>query len=61
MRTYSLSIERHPDGYLANFPAHEGCKSSVRMWTDANRPSPATIRIRRKKARRTASKLKKGD
>jgi predicted RNase H-like HicB family nuclease len=26
-RTYSLSIERHPDGYLAYFPALEGCNT----------------------------------
>ena len=26
-RTYSLSIERHPDGYLAYFPVLEGCNT----------------------------------
>jgi hypothetical protein len=26
-RTYSLPIERHPDGYLAYFPALEGCNA----------------------------------
>jgi hypothetical protein len=36
-------------------------KEGLPMLTDANRPSTAAIRMRRKKARRTASKLKKGD
>jgi predicted RNase H-like HicB family nuclease len=26
-RTYTLSIERYPDGYLAYFPALEGCNT----------------------------------
>jgi len=26
-RTYTLSIEKHPDGYLAYFPALHGCHS----------------------------------
>jgi antitoxin HicB len=26
-RTYTLSIEKHPDGYLAYFPALPGCHS----------------------------------
>jgi antitoxin HicB len=26
-RTYTLSIEKHPDGYLAFFPALEGCNT----------------------------------
>jgi antitoxin HicB len=26
-RTYTLSIEKHPDGYLAYFPALPGCNT----------------------------------
>jgi|HubBroStandDraft_4_1064222.scaffolds.fasta_scaffold257750_2 predicted RNase H-like HicB family nuclease len=26
-RTYTLTIERHPDGYLAYFPALPGCNT----------------------------------
>jgi antitoxin HicB len=34
-RTYSLSIERHPDGYLAYFPALEGCNTWGRTYEEA--------------------------
>jgi antitoxin HicB len=34
-RTYSLSIERHPDGYLAYFPALEGCNTWGKTYEEA--------------------------
>lgn len=34
-RTYSLSIERHPDGYLAHFPALEGCNTWGKTYEEA--------------------------
>jgi len=33
-RTYSLSIERHPDGYLAFFPVLEGCNTWGKTYTE---------------------------
>ena len=34
-RTYSLSIEQHPDGYLAYFPALEGCNTWGKTYEEA--------------------------
>jgi len=34
-RTYTLSIEKHPDGYLAFFPALEGCNTWGRTYEEA--------------------------
>lgn len=34
-RTYSLSIERYPDGYLAYFPALEGCNTWGKTYEEA--------------------------
>lgn len=34
-RTYTLSIERHPEGYLAYFPALEGCNTWGRSYEEA--------------------------
>ena len=34
-RTYSLSIEPHPDGYLAYFPALEGCNTWGKTYEEA--------------------------
>ncbi len=34
-RTYTLSIERHDDGYLAYFPALPGCHTWGRTYEEA--------------------------
>jgi len=34
-RTYTLTIERHPDGYLAYFPALSGCQTWGRTYEEA--------------------------
>jgi predicted RNase H-like HicB family nuclease len=34
-RTYTLSIEKHPDGYLAYFPALPGCNTWGKTYEDA--------------------------
>lgn len=34
-RTYALSIEKHPDGYLAHFPALPGCNTWGKTYEDA--------------------------
>jgi antitoxin HicB len=34
-RTYTLSIEKHPDGHLACFPALAGCHTWGRTYEDA--------------------------
>ncbi len=34
-RTYTLSIERHDDGYLAYFPALPGCQTWGKTYEDA--------------------------
>lgn len=34
-RTYTLSIEKHPDGYLAYFPALPGCNTWGRTHEEA--------------------------
>ena len=34
-RTYTLSIEKHPDGYLAYFPALPGCNTWGRTYEEA--------------------------
>lgn len=34
-RTYTLSIEKHPDGYLAYFPALTGCHTWGETYEDA--------------------------
>ena len=34
-RTYTLSIEKHPDGYLAYFPALPGCHTWGPTYEDA--------------------------
>jgi predicted RNase H-like HicB family nuclease len=33
--TFSLTIEKHPDGYLATFPALPGCHSWGMTYEDA--------------------------
>ena len=35
IRTYSLAIERHDDGYLAYFPALPGCNTFGSTFEDA--------------------------
>jgi antitoxin HicB len=34
-RTYTLSIEKHPDGYLAYFPALPGCNTWGKTYEEA--------------------------
>lgn len=34
-RTYTLSIEKHPEGYLASFPALPGCNTWGKTYEDA--------------------------
>ena len=34
-RTYTLSIEKYPDGYLAYFPALRGCNTWGRTYEEA--------------------------
>ncbi len=34
-KTYSLSIEQYPDGYLAYFPALEGCNTWGKTYEEA--------------------------
>jgi len=34
-RTYTLSIEKHPDGYLAYFPALGGCQTWGSTYEEA--------------------------
>ena len=34
-RTYTLSIEKYPDGYLAYFPALQGCNTWGKTYEDA--------------------------
>ena len=34
-RTYTVSIEKHPDGYLAYFPALAGCHTWGMTFEDA--------------------------
>jgi predicted RNase H-like HicB family nuclease len=34
-RTYALSIEKYPDGYLAYFPALPGCNTWGETYEDA--------------------------
>ena len=34
-RTYTLTIERHPDGYLAYFPALSGCQTWGSTYEEA--------------------------
>ena len=34
-RTYTLSIEKYPDGYLAYFPALPGCNTWGKTYEDA--------------------------
>jgi antitoxin HicB len=34
-RTFSLTVEKHPDGYLATFPALPGCHTWGRTYEDA--------------------------
>ncbi len=35
MRTYSLAIEKHRDGYVASFPALAGCNTWGKTYEDA--------------------------
>ncbi len=34
-RTYTLTIEKHPDGYLAYFPALSGCQTWGSTYEEA--------------------------
>lgn len=34
-RTYTLAIEKYPDGYLAYFPALEGCNTWGKSYQEA--------------------------
>ena len=34
-RTYTLSVEKYPDGYLAYFPALPGCHTWGKTYEDA--------------------------
>jgi predicted RNase H-like HicB family nuclease len=43
-RTYSLSIERHEDGYLAYFPALPGCHTWGVTFEDAVRNAEEALR-----------------
>ena len=44
-RTYSLSIERHPDGYLAYFPALEGYNTWGKTYEEAIKHPEETLTL----------------
>jgi len=44
-RTYTLSIERHDDGYLAFFPALEGCNTWGRTYEEAVRNAEEALAL----------------
>jgi antitoxin HicB len=44
-RTYTLSIEKHPDGYLAYFPALEGCNTWGRTYEEAVRHAEEALAL----------------
>ena len=43
-QTYSLSIERHPEGYLASFPALPGCHTWGKTYEDAVKHAGSALR-----------------
>ncbi len=46
-RTYTLSIERHDDGYLAHFPALRGCHTWGKSYEDAVQNAKEAIELYR--------------
>jgi antitoxin HicB len=44
-RTYSLAIEKHPDGYLAMFPALPGCHTWGKTYEDAIKHAQDAVAI----------------
>ncbi len=44
-RTYTLSIERYPDGYLAYFPALEGCNTWGKTYEEAVRHAEEALAL----------------
>jgi predicted RNase H-like HicB family nuclease len=44
-RTYTLSIEQHPEGYLAYFPALEGCNTFGRTYEEAVRNAEQALAL----------------
>ena len=43
-RTYTLSIESHPEGYLASFPALSGCHTWGKTYEEAVRNAGGALR-----------------
>jgi antitoxin HicB len=43
-RTYTLSIERHPEGYLASFPALPGCHTWGKTYEEAVKHAGRALR-----------------
>jgi antitoxin HicB len=44
-RTYTLSIEEHPDGYLAYFPSLPGCNTWGKTYQDAVRYAEEALAV----------------
>jgi antitoxin HicB len=44
-RTYTLAIEKYPDGYLAYFPALPGCNTWGKTHEDAVRYAEEALRL----------------
>jgi predicted RNase H-like HicB family nuclease len=44
-RTYTLSIEKHPDGFLAFFPALEGCNTWGNTYEEAVKTSEEALAL----------------
>jgi predicted RNase H-like HicB family nuclease len=42
--TYTLSIERHPEGYLASFPALPGCHTWGKTYEEAVKHAGSALR-----------------
>jgi antitoxin HicB len=43
-RTYTLSIEKHPEGYLASFPALSGCHTWGKTYEEAVKHAGKALR-----------------
>ena len=44
-RTYTLSIEKHPGGYLAYFPALPGCNTWAKTYENAIKNAKEAISL----------------
>ena len=44
-RTYTLTIEKHPDGYLAYFPALTGCNTWGSTYEEAIRNAEEALEL----------------